>query len=101
VVIGNAGPADLLATRTAPVLRRLGYRDLVITTAIKPWAVTTVLFAPGWKREARTLAAQLAVGEGEVQPRPAGSITVGNERGDIWVLVGASRPPPILQATGE
>jgi hypothetical protein len=98
VVIANAGEADDLATRTAPVLRQLGYENLVISTANTRQPTTLIWYRRGMEPEARALAAELGIGA--VQPRPSGQITVGGEQGDLWLLVGHGRPPLIEAAMG-
>jgi LytR cell envelope-related transcriptional attenuator len=97
-VIANAGEADDLAARTAPVLRRLGYDNLVISTANTRRSSTMVWYRRGMEQEAQKMAAELGIGQ--VRMRPPGRITAGGEQGDVWLFVGHRRPPLIEAAMG-
>jgi hypothetical protein len=98
VVVANAGEADDLAARTIPVLQRVGYDDLVVTTANTRQSTTMVWFARGMQEEARALAAAVGIADGLVRARPRGQVTAGNEPGDVWLLIGYGRPPLIEAA---
>jgi hypothetical protein len=91
VVVANAGWADLLAARTADLLRSLGYNDVIATTGLERRLLSDVLYATGREVEAQRLANQLGIPATRVQPHPGVAVSVGNEQGDVWLLVGNDR----------
>jgi hypothetical protein len=100
VVIANAGEADDLAARTVPVVRRLGYGNVITSTATTRQRTTGLWFRRGMGEEARALAGELGIAARLVRPRPTGRITDGRERGDVWLLIGHDRPRLIEAAMG-
>ncbi len=94
IVVANATRAEGLAARTADMMRGSGYVNIAVTTANVRRLTTMVYFGSGREGEARRLASQVVVPETEVQPRPDGPLTVGNEDGRLtrlpWNFVAAS-----------
>jgi LytR cell envelope-related transcriptional attenuator len=80
-----------MAARIATVVRAFGYAHVAIDTALQPREVSAVLFTPGRAQEARVLATALGIPGDQVQARPTGTFTEGNEQGDLWVLIGNDR----------
>ena len=88
VVVGNAGPADRLASRMVEILATYGYVNTMAATATQRRLSTEIYFAPGRDQEASHLAGTLGIPDEQVVPYPGTPITVGNEVGDLWLLVG-------------
>ena len=88
VVVGNAGPADRLASRMVEILATYGYVNAMAATATQRRLSTEIYFAPGRDQEASHLAGTLGIPDEQVVPYPGTPITVGNEVGDLWLLVG-------------
>ena len=91
VVVVNATNVSGVAARTAEQLRGFGYTDVVATDAVVDRPDSMIVYVDGRSGEALRLAVQLGLDPGRVQPRQVGPLTVEQEDGDIWVLMGGDR----------
>jgi len=99
VLSANGTKVNGAAGRTRDVLKALGYNVLSPTETKQPVQASVVLFAPGFDREALTVAQALKLQPTAVQPLPAAdALPVSDLRGtNILAVVG----PDLAQQTGS
>lgn len=91
VVVANGSGRAGVATSVVDELRTRGYTDVVAADAREPRASTEVYFTSGFDREAHALAATIGLDRSLVLPRPDDQITVGDEPGQLWLVLGSDR----------
>jgi hypothetical protein len=88
VVVANATNIAGVAARTADRLRTLGYVDPVAADAAADRIDTVIYYIDGRHGEAVRLARQLDLDRQRVHARPGAALTVNDDAGELWLLVG-------------
>ncbi len=88
IVVANAARRPGVATAVAERLRGSGYTDVVAADALDEFAETVVYHSAGDEVAAQAVASALGLAATVVQARPEGALTVGDEPGTVWVMLG-------------